>query len=270
MKAIFLPLLGAAALLAPEAQARTICTVVADAASDRVLRQEGDCATRVTPASTFKIALALMGFDSGFLKDEHAPTLPYRKGDPAWGGAEWKKPTDATRWIRYSVVWFSQKVAHALGQERFRNYAKAFDYGNADVSGKPAYPDGMTGAWINSTLRISPLEQVAFLKKLVNRRLPVSAHAFDMTERVTTMEPTVEGWPAGWELHGKTGSGSPGSTGKYDAAHAYGWFVGWARHGDDKVVFARLIQDDRKETPSAGYRARDSLLRDLPGILAAR
>ncbi len=62
--------------------------------------QEGDCATRVTPASTFKIAISLMGFDSGFLKDAHTPTLPYREGYVDWGGAEWLKPTDPTRWIK--------------------------------------------------------------------------------------------------------------------------------------------------------------------------
>ncbi|MFX5793638.1 penicillin-binding transpeptidase domain-containing protein, partial [Acinetobacter baumannii] len=57
-------------LVSPTAHARTLCTVIADAASGNVLMQEGDCATRVTPASTFKIALSLMGFDAGILKDE--------------------------------------------------------------------------------------------------------------------------------------------------------------------------------------------------------
>lgn len=247
-------------------QARTVCTVVADAATDKVLVQEGNCGERVTPASTFKIAIALMGFDAGVLQDEHTPTLPYRKGYPDWGGEPWRQPTDAGRWIRYSVVWFSQQVAQSLGQERFQRYASAFDYGNADVSGKPAYPTGMMGAWINSTLRISPIEQVAFLKKIVKRQLPVSEHAFRMTDRITE----IGTLPGGWDVHGKTGTGSPGMTGRYDAAHAYGWFVGWAAYGKDAIVFARLIQDDRKENPGAGLRAREAMLKDLPAILAAR
>ena len=52
------------ALLGPTAhaaEARTICTVLADAGSGAVVMEQGDCRTRVTPASTFKIALALAG-----------------------------------------------------------------------------------------------------------------------------------------------------------------------------------------------------------------
>ena len=35
-------------------------------------------------ASTFKIAISLMGFDATFLQDEHSPALPYQPGDPDW------------------------------------------------------------------------------------------------------------------------------------------------------------------------------------------
>jgi beta-lactamase class D len=253
-----------AELAASAAQARTICTVVADAGTGKVLVQQGDCASRVTPASTFKIAIALMGFDSGFLKDAHSPLLPYRPGYSDWAGALWRVATDPARWIKYSVVWYSELVTQSLGQARFQHYTTEFHYGNADVSGKPSLPNGMMGAWINSSLRISPLEQVSFLERLVNRRLPVTAHAFDMTDRITTI--TV--LPNGWDIHGKTGSGSPGSDGKYDPAHAYGWFVGWATKGARRLVFAHLIQDEQPSSPSAGNRARDAFLREFPTLAA--
>jgi len=51
--------------------AATLCTAVADAVSARIIVQDGACERRVTPASTFKIAISLMGYDSGFLIDEH-------------------------------------------------------------------------------------------------------------------------------------------------------------------------------------------------------
>ncbi len=260
----FAPAFLALTLIATQAQARTICTVVADAGSGRILQQQGDCARRVTSASTFKIAISLMGFDAGILKDEHTPTLPYREGYPDWGGAAWRQPTDPERWIRLSVFWFSQQVVTSLGQQRFQQYTSAFHYGNADVSGRPAYANGAGGAWINSSLQISPLEQIAFLEKVVNRQLPVSAHAFDMTERITE----VATLPDGWDVHGKAGTGSPGNDGKYDAAHAYGWFVGWAVKGSRKVVFARLSQDEQAATPNAGIRVREALLKELPALLA--
>lgn len=253
------------ALISTNAHAKTLCTVIADANTSQTLIQQGDCSTRVTPASTFKIAISLMGFDSGVLKTEHDPVLPYREGYVDWGGALWREPTDPARWIKYSVVWFSEQVTQSLGQARFQQYATAFHYGNEDVSGDPGKQNGVMGSWIDSSLRISPLEQVAFLKKVVNRQLPVTAHAYDMTEHITE----VTTLPDGWDIHGKTGTGSPGAVGAFDRAHAYGWFVGWARKGTRTLVFARLIQDEQAKDTPAGIRARDAFLQEWPGMVDA-
>ncbi|HDR9835028.1 TPA: class D beta-lactamase [Burkholderia multivorans] len=242
------------------AQARPLCTVVADAATGRVLVQQGDCATRVTPASTFKVAISLMGFDAGVLKDEHTPTLDFHAGYPDWGGAPWREPTDPARWMKLSIFWYSEQVTQALGQARFQQYTSAFGYGNADVTNRRGELSGVMGAWVNSSLQISPLEQVGFMRRIANRTLPVSAHAYDMTERITL----IDRQPDGWIVHGKTGTGSPGA--RYDASHAYGWFVGWATRGPRKLAFAYLIQDEQRQTPNAGLRARDTFLDALPAL----
>ena len=137
---------------------------------------------------------------------------------------------------------------------------------------KPAAPIHFTTpqefrAWLSSSLKISPVEQLALLRKIVQRKLPVTAHAMEMTSRLTLIEPH----PDGWEIHGKTGSGSPpGPDGKYDATRAYGWFVGWASKGSRTVVFARLDQDDKEEAGGPGPRARDALLKELPALLAGK
>lgn len=246
------------------AQARTLCTVVADASDGRIVQQEGHCADRYTPASTFKIPLGLMGFDAGVLQDEHAPSWPFQLGYADWGGDEWRKPADPSRWIKFSIVWYSQQIVTRLGQARFQKYTSAFGYGNQDVSNKPGGKNGAQGAWIMSSLRISPLEQIEFLRSLVNRQLPVSAHAFDMTERIFK----VDGAADGWQFWGKTGTGSPGENGTYDRDRAYGWFVGWARKDGRQLVFARLIQDEQAMSPAAGMRARDQLIANFPALVA--
>jgi len=253
-----------AGLLTLPVQARTICTVVADAKTGQPLLQQGQCNERYTPASTFKIALSVMGYDAGFLKDEHNPTLNIRAGDPDWGGDNWRQPTDAVRWLKYSVVWYSQRITHALGEPRLRQYATAFGYGNADFSGDPGKNNGLQRSWISSSLKISPLEQIAFLSKLVNRQLPVSQHAFDMTFKV--VEQTA--LPSGWTVHGKTGMAYPRqANGEFDETHPYGWFVGWADKGAQRVVFARLIQDDKKEPGTAGVRAKEAFLKEMQGMV---
>jgi len=252
------------ALIVPSAHARTVCTAIADADSGKTLLQEGDCGTRVTPASTFKIAISLMGFDSGFLKDAHDPVLPFRKGYADWGGAEWKKPTDPARWIHYSVVWFSQQVTQHLGAARFQKYADAFYYGNRDLSGDPGKDNGLMRSWIGSSLKIAPLEQLRFLEKLTTRKLPVSSHAIDMTEEITRMDPL----PNGWSLNGKTGYAFPQKPGgSADREHGYGWFIGWSRKDGRTLVFARLIQDERRMPVAGGPRARDAMIGELPALL---
>jgi beta-lactamase class D len=87
---IVMSILAGIAMQAAAAQTVIRCTEMADAASGKLLIHEGQCDERVTPASTFKIAISLMGYDSGILRNEHAPTLPFRKGyidwNPAWRG----------------------------------------------------------------------------------------------------------------------------------------------------------------------------------------
>ena len=234
------------------ANAAEVCTLVADAASGKLLVQRGDCSRRVTPASTFKIAISLMGYDAGFLKDPHTPLLPYRVGYVDWRES-WLHPTDPAKWMRDSVVWFSQQVTQTLGKERFAGYTAQFEYGNADLSGDREH-DGLTLSWINSSLRISASEQVSFLTRLVNRRLGVSPHAYDMTAKLTEFGPV----PGGWDMHGKTGS-----------AGGWGWYVGWVTKGTRTLVFARLIQTDDakpKDVPT-GEWARDGFIADLPNLI---
>lgn len=245
------------------AQAPISCTEMVDAASGKRLIHEGQCDVRVTPASTFKIALGLMGFDSGILKDEHSPTLPFKEGYVDWL-PEWRANIDPQTWMKHSVVWYSQQIASKLRAERFQQYVTSFNYGNQNVAGDAGKDNGLSRSWINSSLKISPVEQVAFLRNVVNRKLPLKAPAYDMTFRILK-NPTL---PNGWEVYGKTGSGSPVLTdGRSDPAWAYGWFVGWAVKGDRTVVFARLVQEPKQASGGAGLRVRDAFLRDLPAQL---
>nr|WP_232533437.1 penicillin-binding transpeptidase domain-containing protein [Delftia acidovorans] len=66
-----------------------------------------------------------------------------------------------------------------------------------------------------------------------------------MTARITRHPVPVDGWT----VHGKTGTGSPGSDNRYDASRAYGWYVGWATRGERRLAFATLIQDEQAQKP---------------------
>lgn len=151
-------ILIAMAFFSSSAKADTVCTLILDAASGQVLVEEGDCQSRVTPASTFKVPLAVMAYDAGILRSAHEPVLAFQAGDPDWGGAYWTRNTDPIDWMRYSVVWYSQRITQMMGEQALARYAQDFGYGNADFSGDPGFKNGLERAWIASSLQVSPVE----------------------------------------------------------------------------------------------------------------
>jgi beta-lactamase class D len=248
---------------ASAASAAPSCTLIADAETGAVLVQDGPCDQRNSPASTFKVALAVAGYQAGILLDAHTPLWPYRSHYKSWD-ADWKKkPTDPTSWLKDSVVWYSRLLVQHMGHARLQAAVDSYDYGNHDISGTPGFKEALPEAvWVDSSLQVSPVEQVAFLRKIVTHQLPqVSPQTYD---KVTEAMPVFDG--GGWAVHGKTGSGfQPGATGK--ARKQYGWFVGWAVKDKRTIVFARLDKDDSARNDIAGIRVRDEFLAALPNLV---
>ena len=239
------------------------CAVVADVASGTVLHREGDCDTRMPPMSSFKLPLAIMGFDAGLLVDADNPVWDLPEGEePAEHAPEIRK-ADAALWEEKSLVWFSRVLTAKLGMDRFAAYTRDFGYGNADVSGDPGKNNGLTQSWLMSSLAISPDEQVDFLRRFRLGQLPVSDRAVAMTE---TVIPTF--LAGDWTVHGKTGTGYPLVDGKPDRAHPLGWFVGWAAKDGREVVFATMQVDAARGGPALGPFLRGAVLEELPGLLA--
>ena len=246
------------------AAAPLACTEILDTAGGRALVREGRCAERVTPASTYKIPLVLMGFDSGLLRDEHSPTLPFKPGYVDWQPS-WRTSTDPAGWIRDSVVWYSQQVATGLGAARVQGYLDGFGYGNRDLSGGAGDP-ALALSELSPSLRISADEQVAFLRKVATRSLPLSDHAYAMSARVLKVR-TLDN---GWDIYGKTGTAvARRPDGGKEEGQMLGWFVGWASKDGRTLVFARLEQQPGQDGSYAGVRVRDALLRELEQRLPA-
>jgi len=240
------------------------CMLVVEADSGKVLVKEGEgCATRVSPASTFKVPLAVMGFESGILKDAHDPVWPYKKEYPSWREA-WKQPVDPTYWQDQSVVWFSQELTRKLGKDNFQKYTDQIDYGNRDLRGDPGENNGMQRSWISSSLKISPDEQIVFLRKLLGGKLPVSA---GVAEKTMAILPT-QNLKNGWKAHGKTGSGfERDAKVKIDRSRQFGWYVGWAEKDGKKVAFARLNRNAESQKGGMGVPTKNETWAELEKIL---
>ena len=237
------------------------CTLILDAASGKTLYQDGVCDQRFSPASTFKVPLSLIGYDAGILSDEHTPTWDYK---PEFNAVKRdQRAVDPTIWEKDSILWFSREITRRLGEKNFAGYVSRFDYGNNDVSGNPGKSDGLTQSWVNSSLKITPIEQVNFLRRLLDRKLPVSARAYDMTKAVI---PTFKA--GDWTVQGKTGSTRLGNDAdKIQDKRSLGWFVGWAQKGDQRIVFARLVVDTKRTDMPKGLKTRAGFLKDLPDLI---
>ena len=229
----------------------------------RVVKKEGDCSTRYSPCSSFKIALALMGYDTKILKDETHPEWPYK--DEYDGFLEfWKKPQNPKSWMKNSCVWYSQVLTLKLGMKKFSDYVKKFNYGNQDVSGDKKQNNGLTYAWLSSSLEISPEEQAVFLEKLLANNLPVRQYAQNITRNIVY----IEDFPYGWKLYGKTGSGlllNEYRTKKLDIQH--GWFIGWIEKDNRKIIFVNHIVDNQKEEKHGGLRSKEQAKEKLKQLI---
>ena len=238
-------------LLNSQVFADTQCFIIQE--NDRVLKQTGNCTKRYSPCSTFKIAISLMGFDSGILTDQTHPEWPFKPGYVDFLEV-WKQPHNPTDWMKNTCVWYSQIITKKLGLEKFKSYVAELNYGNRDISGDRGKGNGLTDSWLSSSLQISGVEQIAFLQKLIDGSLPVSPQSQKMTKNILF----VEELPNGWNLYGKAGSGYLlHQNGSRNKDRRIGWFIGWIEKGDRKIVFAHCIEDHQKGDSPAGKRAKE-------------
>lgn len=243
------------------ARAATGCTLIVSYPEGAIIKQDGDCEQRRSPVSSFKLPLAVMGFDSGVLQDAHTPSWVYKDEYQSDMDIQ-KKTTDPTVWLKESIVWYSQQLTLQMGAAAFKDYVSKFNYGNMDVAGNPGKNDGLTQSWLQSSLLISPQEQVVFIKKLLECDLGVSENACKVTIAITPEFKAGE-----WQVFGKTGSGwLKDDKGNIDKSKPQGWFVGWAIKGQKTVTFAKLIVEDRPSKEYGGPKAREAFLKELSSI----
>lgn len=236
------------------------CFIVKE--KDHVLKNEGDGKIRYAPCSTFKIALAVMGYDAGILKDEIHPTWPFKPDYEAFLDA-WKDDQNPTSWIKNSCVWYSQILTRKLGMKKFQAYVKAFDYGNQNLSGDKNKDNRLTHAWLSSSLEISAEEQMVFLEKLISNTLPVSIYAQTMTKNCMYLKDLLNGW----KLYGKTGNGMLKDKNGHKTDLQHGWFIGYAKKGHRHILFVSHITDNKKQNTFASLRVKNNTITKLTYFL---
>lgn len=227
-----------------------------------VIKQEGNCHTRMPPYCTFNYVLSLIGYDQGILIDEHRPKWPYEQDDMIYLDA-WNKDQTPVTWRKSSSVWYSKKLVEKIGIEALEAYLDKMTYGNRDLSGYYHQPSELP--WIESTLEISPYEQVWFIHKMLHKQLGISDHAYKMTKRIFYNR----SFSTGWDLYGKGGSGH--QTGYYRKVGVHsGIFLGWVEKGNRQIIF--IATEESQGILGSEYvfkKAKSRALEQLDELLTA-
>jgi beta-lactamase class D len=134
---------------------------------------------RVSPNSTFKIHHALIGLETGVLENEN--TL-FKWDGTIYPFPSWNQDQTLTSAVQSSVIWYFQRVAQRVGEKNEQVYLDTLSYGNQDLSG------GLTNFWLQSSLKISPLEQVKFLKRFYMYQFPVSHENIDIVKNILVLD----------------------------------------------------------------------------------
>lgn len=239
------------------------CTLIKNLETQEVVYERGEnCDERFSPASTFKLPLAIIGFEERVLIDPNSPAIPYDPSYSAWLKS-WKNTTTPTTWLRDSVIWYSRLITEELGAQKFQNYVERFNYGNMDLRGDKGKNNGLTHAWLGSSLQISPREQTVFLENFLQQKLHLSFQTHENFGQIMPRYNTGQNTPV-W---GKTGTAIIKTANGASTNAQNGWFIGWIVRDGQTYVFAQLITETPPRTGSAGPNTRSGFLKNIDALI---
>lgn len=198
---------------------------------------------RVSPNSTYKIYDALFGLEEGIITPEDSFI--------AWNGENypfeaWNADQTLQSAMNASVNWYFQSVDEQLGVTDLCNYIQKIEYGNENISGNfPSY-------WMESSLKISPIEQVELLTNLYNNSFDFSPVNINAVKSSILLSSSDDG-----TLYGKTG------TGRVEGNDVNGWFIGYIEAANNTYFFATNIGADGGASSSTAMEITMSILSDL-------
>lgn len=199
------------------------CFAMLDVDTGKWVRvNEQRCAERFSPCSTYKIAKSLMGLETGVVKNPD-DIVKWDGVDRGWDPGKDLSMREA---FKASSNWYYKKISSEFGLEKEKEFVKKMHYGNGDTS------RGGDMFWADGSLKISADEECKFMRDFMKKKLPFSEKNIDTVKDIMTLE--SDGTKA---FGGKTGSGSDKKTGERN----FNWFVGYARNGSHRYVFAANI-----------------------------
>lgn len=175
----------------------------------------------VTPASTFKIPNTLIGLETGAIKGINEV---FRWDSVVRWRASWNQDMTLDRAFKTSCVWYYQEVARRVGAAAMQQWVNRLEYGNRNING------GIDKFWLSGDMKITPEQQLQFLERIHDNRLPVSRRSLKILKKIMIMQDTL-----GCTVRAKTGWGQ-------DGGKEIGWYVGYVERQGKVYYFANCLQ----------------------------
>lgn len=202
------------------------------------------CELPSSPCSTFKIISSLIGLETGVIDPENS-VYPWN-GTTYWN-KEWNRDIGFEQAFQVSCIWYFREVIDRAGKDTVSDFLNQLDYGNRDISDWQGHLntnnnlDDLRGFWVESSLKISPLNQAEVMKTIFE------SDRYDL-DHISLLKQVMltENHNSDIQIYGKTGMGVANGL-CIDA-----WFTGMAETADKTIYFAvRLDDPQNKETTSS-------------------
>ncbi|MDD3338693.1 MAG: penicillin-binding transpeptidase domain-containing protein [Lachnospiraceae bacterium] len=205
------------------------------------------CEQEVSPYSTFKVISTLAGLKNGIVED--ASSKMNYTGEQ-YAIPEWNADLGLREAFQTSCIWYFRQVIDAVGEDEIQKELTDLSYGNCDVSewnGSNANPiEELNGFWLDSTLKISPFEQVQVLAKIFEGDSIYNEKNVNILKEIMLIQDDGT-----QKIYGKTGSGSEGQA----------WFVGFSEKNDETKYFAIYLDDNIQKENISGSTAKEIALK---------
>lgn len=224
-------------------------TIVIESVStgQRVVHNDPRSKQAYAAASTFKILNTLIALEEGVISG--ADAIFHWDGTP-YEIADWNRDQTLESAFKVSCVWCYQQLARRVGALKYPSYIQQSSYGQL------RQPFNETEFWLDGSLTISAEQQVAFLRQIVERKLPFKASSYDTLKKIMLTDETGR-----YRLYAKTGWATRTSP-------SVGWYVGYVETTDDTWLFAlNITTRDAKDLSLRIQIAKDALT--AKGVLPA-
>lgn len=176
------------------------------------------------PASTFKIVNSLIGLQTGKIVNAKM-VIP-------WDGVKrnieaWNQDLTMEQAFKFSALPYYQEVARRIGAATMQLWLDSLSYGSKKIAG------AIDSFWIDNSLKISPDENLGFVKKLYFHQLPFNKTTMETVKKVMVQESNTN-----YTLAYKTGWGFK------EDGKALGWIVGWIEENKHPSFFVLNVEGE--------------------------